>query len=360
MNTSDDFDAEPRMSFGDHLDELRRRVLFAVIGIFVFFVLGLCFQEDLFAIIRQPHDRAMEQINAGIGLDDPRRYDGPYGLIRWAQDRMRLERYRALPPLVPPTDPAERAAFDTLVAQQERFAKSPSIGSSLVATRYPEAFLTGLKAAFVLALLLGAPWTLFQGWSFVAAGLYPHERRYVRLFLPTSVGLFAAGTLFGYFILIPYGLAFLGGMASVPTMITLGEYFSLFLTLTFALGVVFQLPLLMMSLTLLGIVPARTYAEKRRFFILGAFVFGALLTPPDPWTQAMMAVPILVLFEFGLVACKMIERRGKPRSAEQADGSAEDADGRGAGTGDGPADGTADGTDDGAGRADSSRDSGGG
>ena len=318
MNNGDD--VEPRMSFGDHLEELRRRVLWAVIGIFVFFIVGVCFQADILTVIRQPHQKAMAQINAGIGYDHPLRYVGPEGAVRAMQDFLVIDRLRnpAPPPL--PTDATERERIEKIWAAQERLRTSKSPGGGyLVATRYPEAFLTGIKAAFILALLLGAPWTLYQGWLFVGAGLHPHERGYVRMFLPTSLSLFVTGAVFGYYVLIPYGLAFLGSMGGdVPTMITLSEYFGLFLTLTFALGVVFQLPLVMMSLTLIGIVPPNVFAEKRRFFILAAFVFGALLTPPDPMTQVMMAVPILVLYEVGLWSCKLIEARGKVRPGEES------------------------------------------
>jgi Tat protein translocase TatC len=175
----------------------------------------------------------------------------------------------------------------------------------------------------VLALLLGAPWVLYQLWLFVGAGLYMHERKWVRLFLPMSLALFIAGAVFGYFVLIPFGLYFLAGfnVQHVSTMITLGDYFSLFLTLTVALGAIFQLPLAMIAVTLLGFVKPRTFAEKRRYFILAAFVFGAVLTPPDPVTQLLMAGPILVLYEIGLWGARAIERAtAREAPAPGADG----------------------------------------
>jgi len=311
---------ENRMSFGEHLEELRRRILYSLIGIVVLFVAGLCFQGDLIALIAAPHKRAMAQLEASIGLDDYRRYLGPHGWIRFMRDFRRVYR---LEPRADAGRPEEREEVAKIrKALDAFFARKESASATLVATRYPEAFLTGIKAALVLALLLGAPWTIYQLWLFVSAGLYPHEKKYVGRFLPVSLLLFAAGAVFGYFILIPFGLYFLGGLGNadyVSTMITLGDYFSLFLTLTFALGLVFQLPMVMIALSLIGIVRARTYSQKRRYFVLAAFIIGAILTPPDPITQLLMAGPILVLYEVGIWGARAMERAGE-RSAETASG----------------------------------------
>jgi len=306
---------ENRMSFGEHLEELRRRILKSAIGIVLLFVVGLFFQSDLIALIAAPHERAMAQLEAGVALDDYRRYLGPHGWIRCLRD---LRKVYKLEPRTDADRPEERETRDKIRKALEAFFAREDTGSAtLVATRYPEAFLTGIKAAFVLALLLGAPWTIYQLWLFVSAGLYPHEKKYVGMFLPVSLVLFAAGAIFGYFILIPFGLYFLGGLGNadhVSTMITLGDYFSLFLTLTFALGLVFQLPMVMIALTLIGIVRSRTYSEKRRYFVLAAFILGAILTPPDPITQLLMAGPILVLYEVGVWGARAVERRAEGRA----------------------------------------------
>lgn len=300
---------ERRMSFGDHLEELRRCLLKGLLGVLVFFVGGLCFQNDLIALIAIPHERAMGVLEAEASASGSSGYRGPLGWQRFARDQAEvydLERARR----PDPQDPEARERFRRAAARQEAFFAGEGAGATLVATRYPEAFLTGIKAALVLALLLGAPWLIYQLWMFVGAGLYLHERKWVRIFLPLSLVLFLAGAVFGYFVLIPFGLYFLAGfnVEHVSTMITLGDYFSLFLTLTVALGAIFQLPLAMIAVTLLGLIKPQTFAEKRRYFILGAFVIGAVLTPPDPITQLLMAGPILVLYEVGLWGSRAIER----------------------------------------------------
>ena len=307
------------MSFGDHLEELRGRLLKSLAGIILFFLLGLFFQDALISLISRPHRRAMETLEANQDPGDIRRYMGPSGWIPYVKGlniTHDLEKCRRSEP----EDPVEKEKFKKILEAQKRFRDLEyTSGSTLVATRYPEAFLTGIKAAFIFALLVGAPWTLYQLWMFVSAGLYRHEKKYVGLFLPVSMILFVIGALFGYFVLIPFGLYFLGGYGNpgaVSIMFTLSEYFSLFITLTFALGVVFQLPLIMVALSLIGIVTSETFSSKRKYFILAAFVFGALLTPPDPITQLLMAGPILALFEVGIWGTRIVEKAARGARAE--------------------------------------------
>ncbi len=319
--TQSQHDDAGRMSFGDHLEELRRRVLWSVLGVIVLFLGALFFQDTLLDVIKRPHRVAMRELASQD--DDRAPYSGPYGWIAFAVDEHELDRSSAPREPRPDLTPEERARFDRIVEKRKRFFADPRASADeLVVTSYPEGFVTGLKAAFIFALIAGTPWTLFQLWLFVSAGLYPHERRWVLLFLPSSLALFLGGATFGYFVLIPYGLFFLAGMTDAPAMITLGTYFSLFATLTFALGVIFQLPLAMVACTMIGVVRARVYSEKRRYFILAAFVVGAMLTPPDPVTQLLMAIPILLLYELGIHLARAMERRGVDAPEADDGGSA--------------------------------------
>ena len=123
---------------------------------------------------------------------------------------------------------------------------------------------------------------------------------------------FILGILFGYFILIPVGLRYLatfGHESLVQSSITLGDYLSLFITLTLAVGLIFELPLVMIFLSFIGIVDPEDFSAYRRYFILVALVLGAFLTPPDIFTQLMMAIPLLVLFELGVWASKLVVKR---------------------------------------------------
>ena len=164
-----------RMSFGDHLEELRGRLLRSLLGIVLFFLLGMFFQDTLIFLISRPHQRAMKNLEAQLDLGDTRRYMGPSGWISYVKGlhlTHDLEKCRR----PEPEDPVEKERFRKILDAQQRFRDlGYTGGSTLVATRYPEAFLTGIKAAFIFALLVGAPWTLYQLWMFVSAGLYRHE-----------------------------------------------------------------------------------------------------------------------------------------------------------------------------------------
>jgi Tat protein translocase TatC len=176
--------------------------------------------------------------------------------------------------------------------------------------RYEESFFCHLKVAIIAALILTMPFFLYQLWLFVATGLFEHERRYLRVFFFISVIFFAAGVLFGYFILIPLGLQFLGsyGTPEIQVGFTLSSYISLFFVLTFVCGVIFELPLVMLFLVKLNIVKSRFYIEHWRHFVLGAFIFAAVATPPDVVTQLLMAAPIILLYFSGIFVCQFVER----------------------------------------------------
>ncbi len=175
-----------------------------------------------------------------------------------------------------------------------------------------------VKTALIVSVLFGFPYLLYQIWAFVAAGLYPQERKVVFRFLPAGMALGVAGILFGYFFMIPMVLEFLlrhNKSFGLVDYYTIDQYFSFFMLLTIALALVFQLPLILMGLGAAGIVDAKTLRKYRRHFILGAFVLGAFLTPPDPVSQIMMAAPTVVLYEVGIL---LVAWRGRPKKAEDA------------------------------------------
>jgi len=187
---------------------------------------------------------------------------------------------------------------------------------------FMESFMSYLKVALIFALIASVPFGLYQMWLFIGAGLYPHEQKYVRVFLPFSLLLFAIGMAFGYAVMIPFGLQYLGGYGSqeiIELTPKLSEYITLLLTLTLVLGVVFELPLLMVFLTKIG-VPPEFFRKYRRHSIVAAFIVGAILTPPDPISQLLMAVPLVVLYEVGIIAAKIARRKkaappGRPAEA---------------------------------------------
>lgn len=180
----------------------------------------------------------------------------------------------------------EQEALDEKLKQQvgpfkDRLANLPRM--DLVQIRPQEAFLSALKLSLVVALFCASPLVARELWSFVSKGLYHHEKKYVRWFAPLTVVAFACGTLFGYFILIPYGIEFLiGYLPDVSGSISFGEYLKLFTLLTVLVGAIFELPLIMVFMTLIGVGNAALYRRYAKFWFLAAFVIGAVLTPPTP------------------------------------------------------------------------------
>ena len=183
-----------------------------------------------------------------------------------------------------------------------------------------EYIVAWMKVALIFGLILASPVVFHQMWRFIGAGLYKKERRLVMRFFPFTVALFLAGASFAFFFMIPFALYFLARFSDpelVNQTYTIKAYFSFFFTVTLAMSLVFQLPVVMVGVAKAGIMKASSMAAKRKAFILGAFIFGAVMTPPDPFTQVFMAVPIILLFEIGLFLARRVEAK-RERAGEGA------------------------------------------
>lgn len=409
------------MSFGDHLEELRGRVLRTFLATGLGFCVALFFQDELLSLITEPHRQAMEVVGVKVELrhvtNELERANEALGAVppavgaavasrghERAELLNQMDRFRqalttadmdpvsregfeilvrGLESVVPTDfepgrfqelrrntemihdaieelsgrhflqsdsdfDPARTAlgsvettlggwrdedgaslpvtpstedlrALDTAEAEivrardrVARFAAGEGESTRLHFFSYPESFFAHLKVCALAALLLGLPWATVEAWRFIAAGLYPRERRAIRPFLPLSLIGTVVGAAFAYFVLIPVGLSYLGGYGSselFETSFRLKEYLSLVLTLMIGMAVVFQLPLVMVFLSRAGFTDAALYRRYRKFSILGALVVGSLLTPPDVVTQLLMAGPLVLLYESGIWATDFFKRR---------------------------------------------------
>ncbi len=167
-----------------------------------------------------------------------------------------------------------------------------------------------LKLAGAFALLVGAPFYLWQVWGFVGAGLLPAERVALRRSFPFSILLFGVGLAFGYRVLLPLGLQFLLTFVDpelITPQVTVSAYFTLTVGLTLLMGFVFQLPLIMWLVVRAGLVERKTLADSRRMAMLGMLVFSAMMTPPDVVTQMLVTGPMVVLYEVGLLLARKAE-----------------------------------------------------
>ena len=196
-------------------------------------------------------------------------------------------------------------------------------GNTLVFLAVTEAFWVQMKVALFLGLFLAAPGILWQVWRFVEPGLHGHEKKYAVPFVVIGSLLFIAGGAFSLLIVTPSAISFLLSYArpGLQPMISIGNYIDFLLKFTLAFGAVFEVPLAMTLAARLGFVTPKQFAKNRKYAILGAFVAAAVLTPtPDMVNQSLMAGPIIVLYELGIVAARVFGRRGRRRVSEPATG----------------------------------------
>lgn len=228
------------MTLVEHLDELRTRLIRCIGVLVVAVVVSMMFYRGLIDLATLPHFRAMTWAGAGT-------------------------RFIAIDP-------------------------TRTVGAIM-------------KLATIVGFFFVSPYSARELWGFVAAGLLATERKHVKQFAPASFLLFLLGCIFGYFLLIPYALYAMVTMlplGKVDPVFGLGEYLGLFLTLTIILGLVFQLPLVMVFLTKVGLVPSRKYRGWRRHALLANVVFAAVISPPDLLSMAVFALPMLILYEMGV------------------------------------------------------------
>ena len=178
----------------------------------------------------------------------------------------------------------------------------------MIATEVASPFLAPFKLTAFVALIICMPYILYQAWAFVAPGLYENEQRFALPLLVSSIILFYLGICFAFFVVFPLVFGFFTRVApaGVAIMTDINHYLNFILMLFFAFGLSFEVPVATLLLVKAEITTVESLAEKRPYIIVGAFVFGMLLTPPDVISQTLLAVPIWCLFELGLVMCRHI------------------------------------------------------
>ena len=182
-------------------------------------------------------------------------------------------------------------------------------GSSLIATEVASPFLAPLKLTFAVAVLLSIPYTLFQAWSFIAPALYKNEKQIAIPLLVSSIFLFYAGVLFAYYVVLPliFGFFTTIGPGEVTVMTDINNYLNFVLKLFFAFGVTFEIPVATYLLIKAGVTTVVALSKKRPYIFLGCFVVGMLITPPDIFSQTLLAIPMWMLFELGLIAGRTVK-----------------------------------------------------
>jgi sec-independent protein translocase protein TatC len=191
--------------------------------------------------------------------------------------------------------------------------------SKFIYTYPPEAFFSYIKISLVAGIFLASPYIFYQIWSFVAPALYKEERKWFIPLAVVSAAFFVAGALFGYFIVFPYGFEFFASFTTdnIQFMPKLSEYLGFSLKLLFAFGLVFELPLFAFFLARLGLISSKGMRKLRKYAMLIAFILSAILTPPDPFTQCLMAGPLIILYELSIWVAYCFGKKDKKEREEK-------------------------------------------
>jgi sec-independent protein translocase protein TatC len=202
-------------------------------------------------------------------------------------------------------------------------------GGQMIATEVVTPFFVPIKVAMMSAFLIAMPYILYQVWAFIAPGLYRHEQRIILPLVSASVVLFLCGMAFAYFLVFPVVFGFIVKIApqGVAVMTDINKYLDFVMTLFIAFGVTFEVPIVVIALAMMGVVEVRQFKEGRPYVIVGAFIIGAVFTPPDVISQIMLALPLWLLYELGvLIAGMLVKRQGamdkqeyKPLSEDELD-----------------------------------------
>jgi sec-independent protein translocase protein TatC len=206
----------------------------------------------------------------------------------------------------------------TLLAQP-MLEKLPQ-GGQMIATEVVTPFFVPIKVAMMSAFLVALPFILYQVWAFVAPGLYAHEKKFILPLVVASVVLFSVGMAFAYFLVFPVVFGFIIGIApqGVAVMTDINKYLDFVITLFLAFGLTFEVPIVVVALALMGLVEVEKFKEARPYVIVGAFVIAAIVTPPDVISQFMLAVPLWLLYELGvIIAGWVVKKRVDDGESEQ-------------------------------------------
>lgn len=335
---SDDFFAETRMSFGDHLEDLRIHLLRALYGFLFAFLIGLAIARPVLRFIAAPVETAMARFyeeRVQKIIDEIKRGQPPPEIARLTEPvaielslpREKLLRLSGVDPAKAPPGPE----YETITAFINPLSTSMVLRESMtMITRRPglstlsaqEAFMAYLKVAIMCGLVIGSPWIFFQLWLFVAAGLYPHEKRYVNVYGPFSFGLFVGGVFLCEAFVLPKALDALlwfNQWVDLEPDLRFNEWlgFAIFMPVVFGVG--FQLPLVMLFLERIGIFEVQQYREKWRIALFAIHVFAAVITPSvDVISLELLAIPMFALYWLGILLC-VLNPRANPFDMDTPD-----------------------------------------
>jgi sec-independent protein translocase protein TatC len=340
-NYNEDLFESTKMTFGEHLEELRRSLFKAVLALCIGFLLALVFADRVIDYIQTPLRASLKEHYGREAAQDYRRILAAEGLpaadiesavqVLVERGLVAEERFISRAQLAALTkSPSESIKLPNPTQGEE--AKPPEPDELIRVVLYhdldhderlqliglgaQEPFVVVMKTAFLVGAIIASPFVFYFIWQFVAAGLYQHERRYVHIFLPFSVGLFLAGVALAFFIVFRYVLRFLlwfYELTGIDPDLRISDWLSFVLILPLGFGVSFQLPLVMLFLERIGIFTVESYVKFWKVSVLVICFLSMVLTPSgDPQSMILMAVPLMFLYVGGILLCKLMPRRTTP------------------------------------------------
>jgi len=337
----EDLFRDSTMTFGEHLEELRKALFRAVLGLVVGVLVGLAFADQVVDYVQKPLNKALMRYYQDEASDTllPRLRElraaghpvpeekvikeqlrqGLLPEVHWIDRKGLRDLLNPNPTAASSTasvaddsagDKADAAGDLQPIVLYHPAANDPRVHTRSLSTGEP--FFIWFKAALLVGAVLASPWIFYQIWAFVAAGLYPHEKRYVHVYLPFSLGLFISGVLLAFFFamqpVLDFLLSFNRWMGIAPEL-RISEWLSFVLLLPLGFGISFQLPLVMLFLERIGIFTVRSYTSRWRVSVLVIFVLSMVCTPGDPYSMLLMAVTLTVLYFGGILLCKLMPRQ---------------------------------------------------
>lgn len=346
------------MTFGEHLEALRIHLFKALLGLVLGVTVCLIYGEDIVGFVEAPINRALSKYSVkkrdlprlteeewhealfnsvkkifGFGPPEPPPSAAeptpekplPPGTLRVSVTVFDLLQalHTALPQSHPEPPPEAQSQSVTLALSAPEFAQFQAVANETlepVTFNVQEAFMTYLKVALIAGVVVSSPWIFYQLWLFIAAGLYQHERKFVYMYGTMSLVLFVSGAIFCFYAVFPLVLEFLlefNNRIGVTPQIRLSEWISFAVVLPLMFGISFQLPLAMRFLTAISIFNVDVYRTKRRLAILAIAFISMVLTPADPFSMLLMMLPLLLLYELGILLCDY-SGSSNPFAAEEA------------------------------------------
>ncbi len=327
---------ETTMSLGDHLEELRARLILAILGLVVGTIICLFFGGQIIKFIERPYSREKQKYDHSKAEARAKDSKAANAYSAYLLDAFSANLLEALEtdPNAPAIDPrAVKFVHKIYTETMTKLAEDPNyiavaagtyssmLEQNLTAIAPADPFIAYMKITLIAGVIISSPWVFYQLWMFVAAGLYEHERKYVRTAVPFSTALFVTGALFFLFAIAPFCLKFFlkfGDLIGVSAIWTFDKYISFVTMLMLVFGLGFQTPIAIFVLNRTGLVSIESLKKSRKYTIVAIFAIAAIATPsPDVVSQIALAIPLYALFEVGILLSWRAERKEAAKATSQ-------------------------------------------